>query len=64
MKVLVVYAHPYDKSFNHAILEEVTQGLAEGGHEYEVVDLYAINFDPILSANDFVELVTELEFLS
>ena len=54
MKVLVVYVHPYEKSFNHAILESVTAGLQEGRHEYEVVDLYAMNFDPILSANDFV----------
>jgi NAD(P)H dehydrogenase (quinone) len=54
MKVLVLYAHPYNKSFNHAILEEVKEGLAEGGHECEVVDLYEIKFDPVLSANDFV----------
>ncbi len=56
MKVLVLYAHPYNKSFNHAILEEVKQGLEEGGHEYEVADLYEINFNPVLSANDFVLL--------
>jgi NAD(P)H dehydrogenase (quinone) len=54
MKVLVLYAHPYNKSFNHAILEEVEAGLKESGHDYEIVDLYAINFDPVLSANDFI----------
>ena len=56
MNVLVVYAHPYDKSFNHAILEQVEGGLREAGHTVEVVDLYAINFDPVLSARDLVML--------
>jgi len=54
MNVLVLYAHPYNKSFNHAILEEVVEGLKEAGHAYEVVDLYDINFNPVLSANDFI----------
>ena len=57
MKVLVLYAHPYNKSFNHAILEEVEAGLKEGDHEYEVVDLYAIKFDPVLSADDLVGMM-------
>lgn len=53
MKVLIVYAHPNPKSLNHAILETLTKALAEAGHTYEVVDLYAINFNPVLSAEDF-----------
>jgi NAD(P)H dehydrogenase (quinone) len=54
MKVLVVYAHPNPQSFNHAILESFTKGLVEAGHTYEVVDLYAIKFNPCLSGEDFV----------
>jgi len=57
MKVLVVYAHPNPQSFNHAILESFTGGLAEAGHTYEVVDLYAINFNPCLSGEDFAKLM-------
>ena len=53
MKVLIVYAHPNPQSFNHAILESFTKGLAEAGHTYEVVDLYAIKFNPCLSGEDF-----------
>ena len=53
MKVLIVYAHPSPQSFNHAILESFTKGLGEAGHTYEVVDLYAINFNPCLSGEDF-----------
>ena len=32
MRVLVVYAHPYTGSFCHAVLDEVTRGLHDGGH--------------------------------
>jgi NAD(P)H dehydrogenase (quinone) len=52
MKVLVVYAHPYPESFNHAVLEKFTQGLQAGGHAVEILDLYAQGFDPVLSAAD------------
>jgi len=53
MKVLIIYAHPRPQSFNHAILESFINGLSKAGHTYEVVDLYAVNFNPCLSENDF-----------
>jgi NAD(P)H dehydrogenase (quinone) len=59
MRVLVVYAHPYPKSFNHAILESFTKGLADGGHTFEVIDLYAIKFNPIVQMSDLSSCVTE-----
>jgi NAD(P)H dehydrogenase (quinone) len=52
MKVLTVYAHPDPASFNHAVLEAFTRGLKEAGHESEVVDLYAIGFDPASRIRD------------
>jgi NAD(P)H dehydrogenase (quinone) len=52
MKVLTVYANPNPKSFCHALLEQFTQGLKDAGHESEVIDLYAINFDPVLRTKD------------
>ena len=45
-QTLIIYAHPYDGSFNHAILEEVKAGLEASGRPYEVIDLYADGFDP------------------
>jgi NAD(P)H dehydrogenase (quinone) len=54
MKVLTIYAHPNPKSFNHAILEQFTKGLKDAGHTSEVVDLYAIKFDPVLKTKDYV----------
>ena len=47
MKVLTVYAHPHQKSFCGAILQKFAQGLKEASHKSEVVDLYAIRFDPV-----------------
>jgi len=55
MKVLVVYAHPNPQSFNHAVLEAFTRGLRDGGHTFEVDDLYAIKFDPCLKLGELVE---------
>ena len=55
MKVLVVYAHPNPQSFNHAVLEEFTKGLKDGGHTFEVVDLYASKFDPCEKLEDLAQ---------
>lgn len=52
MRVLTIYAHPNPRSFCHAVLDRFTAGLAEGGHTGEVVDLYAIGFDPVLRERD------------
>jgi NAD(P)H dehydrogenase (quinone) len=59
MRVLTVYAHPNPESFCHAILGEFTRGLEEAGHTSEVVDLYAIHFDPVFRTNDFASYVHE-----
>jgi NAD(P)H dehydrogenase (quinone) len=53
MRVLTVYAHPNPRSFCHAALEEFIRGLADAGHTSEVVDLYAIRFDPVFRSDDY-----------
>jgi putative NADPH-quinone reductase len=50
LKVLVVYCHPLEASFNAAVRDRVLQGLATGGHEARLLDLYGMGFDPALSA--------------
>ena len=57
MKVLTVIANPNPKSFCHALLDRFSAGLAEAGHEHEVVDLYAIDFDPVFRMGDFASYV-------
>jgi NAD(P)H dehydrogenase (quinone) len=48
VNVLVVYAHPNPKSFNHAILEVVDETLRAQGHETCIKDLYGEGFNPLL----------------
>lgn len=48
--ITILYAHPYDKSFNHAILDTVTTRLTEQNKKYRLIDLYADGFNPVLDA--------------
>lgn len=57
MRVLTVYAHPNPNSFCHAVLERFTRGLTDAGHASDVVDLYAIRFDPVFRLRDFASYV-------
>jgi NAD(P)H dehydrogenase (quinone) len=59
MHVLTVYAHSNPQSFCHAILEEFTTGVREAGHSIEVIDLYAIGFDPVHRPRDAPSWLTE-----
>jgi NAD(P)H dehydrogenase (quinone) len=59
MRVLVVYAHPNPASFTHAMLERVTRGLTDAGHDFKVNDLYAIAFDPVFRLEDSVQFAHE-----
>ncbi len=52
MRILTVYAHPDPGSSCHAVLQEFTRGLADAGHQNEVIDLYAMGFDPVLRTRD------------
>lgn len=48
MHVYIVYAHPSRESFTYAVLNAFTQGLEDAGHSFEIGDLYAMDFDPLL----------------
>ena len=50
MRVLVVYAHPCDESFNAGLRDAGMAALTGAGHETRLLDLYAMGFDPVLSA--------------
>jgi len=56
MKVLVVFTHPSENSFNHALLDNVVAGLKQANHEVKIKDLYKENFDPILTGEDLAKL--------
>lgn len=58
MKALVLFSHPNPKSFNAAILGVVKEELEQKGAEIRVKDLYAMNWNPVLSASDFQQLLS------
>lgn len=55
MKVLYIYAHPEPRSFNGALKDTSLAALKDKGHEVKLSDLYAMNFNPVLSAGDFTD---------
>ncbi len=56
MKYLVVFAHPYSKSFNNAIVDTIKEEVINNGAEVEIRDLYNIGFDPVLKGSDLLNL--------
>ena len=49
MRVLVLFAHPVETSFNAALHRLIVDRLAARGHEVDDCDLYAEGFDPVMS---------------
>ncbi|TCN54020.1 NAD(P)H dehydrogenase (quinone) [Rhodococcus sp. SMB37] len=55
--VLWVHAHPDRTSLNHALFRSGTDRLRCVGHDVMISDLYAQNWNPVLSGADFVDPV-------
>jgi len=49
MKVLVLYAHPVETSFNAGLHRTIVERLTAAGHSVDDCDLYAEDFDPRLT---------------
>ena len=56
MKILIVFTHPNPNSFNHALLEKISAGLKQSGHEVRVKNLYQEKFNPVLDSEDLSQL--------
>lgn len=54
MKVLIVYCHPSHHSFTYQVKEHFVRGLKEAKHEYEVIDLYAENFNSDIGESEYL----------
>lgn len=54
MNVLIIYCHPSHNSFTYQVKEAFIKGLKEAGHHYEVSDLYAQNFNPVISESEYL----------
>lgn len=49
MRILYLYCHPLPESFHAALRAKALAALADSGHAVDLLDLYAENFDPVLS---------------
>ncbi len=54
MKISVILAHPYKKSFNYAIYETVLRNLQINGIEVMAHDLYFEKFNPLLKGKELL----------
>jgi len=52
LRVLVIYAHPVETSFHAELHARVVAALRSAGHEVDDCDLYAENFNPVLSREE------------
>jgi NAD(P)H dehydrogenase (quinone) len=52
LRVLVLFAHPVETSFQSAIHGKVLEGLKAAGHEVDDCDLYAEGFNPVMSREE------------
>ena len=52
MKTLIIYAHPTHLGHHGYFLEELKIVLNNKKIDYSILDLYALNYDPVLRAED------------
>ena len=63
MQALVVIAHPCGDSFNHAAATAARRGLEHGGHQVDVIDLYADGFEAAMSLDERLAYETDTPIL-
>jgi NAD(P)H dehydrogenase (quinone) len=56
MRHAIIYAHPNPKSFSALICDRIRDLSEELGNAVTVRDLYKLNFNPVLSSQDFKSL--------
>lgn len=50
----IIYTHPYAGSFNHEILNRLTNDFSKNDEEYEIINPYADNFNPTLTEKELI----------
>jgi len=53
MHVYIIFAHPSRKSFSYEVLNSFLQGLKEAGHTFEIGDLYRMQFNCEMDAQQY-----------
>lgn len=62
MKILLVYWHSEEQSFNAAMRDTAILALQEAGHEVRVSDLRRMNFDPVSDRRNFTSVKDDSYF--
>jgi NAD(P)H dehydrogenase (quinone) len=62
MNTLIVHAHPEPTSFNAALRDTARHTLEGLGHQVEVSDLYAMQFNPVVGRGDFTTVQNPQRF--
>lgn len=57
MSVIIVFNHPYKRSYCHAILDAVSRGLRYANHEVDLMHLDNDGFNPVMSEADLKAFV-------
>ncbi|KZL25781.1 NAD(P)H-dependent oxidoreductase [Pseudovibrio sp. Ad37] len=58
MRVLIVFNHPYEGSYCHAVLGSVMKGLLSNDHEVDLIHLDNDEFDPVMRSKDLKAFVS------
>ena len=53
MKILNILSSHYDQSFNAVLMKRFDTALKRNKHESDIIDLYALNFNPVMRGDDF-----------
>lgn len=61
-KILIVFAHPEEKSFNGSLLNAYVKHLESKGHQVKISDLYKQNFKAVVDRDDFLNLDKNARF--
>lgn len=56
MKILIIYAHPEPQSMNGAMFTTAVNTLTKAGHEVQVSNLYAMQFNPVSDRANFTSV--------
>jgi len=55
MKYVLINCHPYEQSFNAAIVKEITTTAVQNKIEIDIIDLCDVGFNPVLSKSELYE---------
>ncbi len=61
MNILIVHAHPSERSFNATLKECAARVLGAAGHQLRQIDLCAQGFDPVMARDEWHSYFTKPE---